>query len=169
MRVKKIVLCACIAMTMSGCATIIKHGEQQITVKSVPEAADISISNRAGEKIHSGKTPATVTLKKGAGYFKSEDYTVVISKDGYASKTVHVTGSVNGWYIGGNILFGGLIGWLVVDPLTGAMYTLNPETVDANLVAGSVGYEKSEGALTILLAQNVSAEAMRHAHRIDAP
>ena len=38
----------------------------------------------------------------------------------------------DGWYIGGNILVGGLIGWFIVDPLTGAMYTL-PKEVNADL------------------------------------
>ena len=38
---------------------------------------------------------------------------------------------MDGWYIG-NILFGGLIGMLIVDPATGAMYNL-PDRVDINL------------------------------------
>lgn len=32
---------------------------------------------------------------------------------------------MNGWYIG-NLLFGGIIGLLIVDPATGAMWTLIP-------------------------------------------
>jgi hypothetical protein len=39
---------------------------------------------------------------------------------------------MSGWYIG-NILFGGLIGMLVVDPQTGAMYRLEPKSLDATL------------------------------------
>jgi len=38
---------------------------------------------------------------------------------------------MSGWYWG-NILIGGLIGMLVVDPLTGAMYKL-PDGANANL------------------------------------
>ena len=40
---------------------------------------------------------------------------------------------VEGWYWG-NILFGGLIGMIIVDPATGAMYKLDTEAVDVSLV-----------------------------------
>ena len=78
--------------------------------------------------MHSGNTPLTVTLKKGRGYFKAERYTVHIAKDGYHARDITVEGEVNGWYFG-NIIFGGLIGLLAVDPATGAMYTLKPKEV----------------------------------------
>ena len=32
----------------------------------------------------------------------------------------------NGWYLAGNFIFGGLLGWLIVDPATGAMWNLKP-------------------------------------------
>jgi len=40
---------------------------------------------------------------------------------------------VGGWYIAGNILVGGLIGWFIVDPITGAMWNLEPENVEMAL------------------------------------
>jgi len=46
-----------------------------------------------------------------------------------------INSSVDGWYFG-NILVGGLIGMLIVDPATGAMYNL-PERVDVLLDAQS--------------------------------
>lgn len=39
---------------------------------------------------------------------------------------------MDGWYVG-NIIFGGLIGLLLVDPITGAMWKL-PDTAQGNLV-----------------------------------
>ncbi len=42
-----------------------------------------------------------------------------------------IKAGVDGWYIG-NIIFGGLIGWLIVGPLTGAMYAL-PESVTVEM------------------------------------
>lgn len=32
-----------------------------------------------------------------------------------------LTPGINGWYLG-NLLFGGLLGWVIIDPITGAMY-----------------------------------------------
>lgn len=64
----------------------------------------------SGNKIYSGKTPYTATLQRGVGYFKKARYRVVVEKEGYANKEILIEGSPNGWYIGGNLLFGGLIG-----------------------------------------------------------
>ena len=57
----------------------------------------------------------TVTLKRGCGYFKKCKYRVLLEKGGYKQREVMLEGSPNGWYIGGNILLGGLIGWFIVD------------------------------------------------------
>ncbi len=151
------------ACALSGCATIFNGETQAVTIKSDPDAAALTITNRAGEKIHAGTTPVTLTLKRGAGYFKSEEYKVRVSKDGFTPVEVTVTGSVGGWYIG-NLLFGGLIGMLIVDPITGAMYNLEPSTVDAKL--GPVKSSKADGSLTIVLAQDVPAETLKLAQRI---
>lgn len=146
------------ATWLTGCATIFEGGSQPLTFKSVPEAASITISNRAGEKIHNGTTPATVQLKRGNGYFRKESYTVMIEKPGYAPKQIEVTGAVNGWYFG-NILFGGVIGMLIVDPATGAMYTLKPNTVEAALEAVQAqNWNEGERSLTVVLAESVPIE-----------
>ncbi|MBA3029530.1 MAG: hypothetical protein FP816_12080 [Desulfobacteraceae bacterium] len=84
----------------------------------------MTITNKSGKVIFEGKTPTTVSLKASAGYFKGENYTVAFKKEGYAQHTAQIERGVDGWYIGGNILFGGLIGWFIVDPATGAMWTL---------------------------------------------
>lgn len=114
-------------VTLSGCATIFNSSSQAVKVTSAPEGASVVIRNRAGDNVHSGTTPFTVTLFRGAGYFKPETYLLTFVKDGFPTREVTITGSLSGWYFG-NILFGGLIGMLAVDPVTGAMYAL-PDTV----------------------------------------
>ena len=57
---------------------------------------------------------------------------------------------MNGWYFG-NILFGGLIGMIAVDPATGAMYTLQPKAVDTTLDAVKVSRVPGEQSLTVVL------------------
>ncbi len=54
------------------------------------------------------------------------------TKDGYEPRELTLSGTMSGWYIG-NILFGGLIGMLVVDPQTGAMYRLEPKSLEVTL------------------------------------
>ena len=107
--------------------------------------------------MHSGTTPLTVTLKKGRGYFKPESYVVRFAKEGFQTREITVQGAINGWYFG-NILFGGLIGMLAVDPSTGAMYTLQPKAVTATLEAIQVSRENGEHALHVVLVSNIPAE-----------
>jgi hypothetical protein len=140
-----------------GCATIVAKSSQTITVSSVPEDAAVRISNSAGAAVHSGNTPMTVTLKKGRGYFKPEHYTVRISKDGFQPHEISIDGAINGWYFG-NILFGGLIGMLAVDPSTGAMYTLKPDAVQAALTSLKVSRVHGEQSLTVVLVADLSKD-----------
>lgn len=82
---KKIITSGLIAVSlgMTGCAGIISGANQTLTFRSVPEEASISITHKAGEKIHTGTTLVTVTLKRGAGCFKTAAYEVRFEKEGY--------------------------------------------------------------------------------------
>tara|TARA_B100001123_G_C14823115_1_gene833058 strand:+ start:31 stop:519 length:489 start_codon:yes stop_codon:yes gene_type:complete len=122
------------SVALSGCATIMGEKEQTVKISSTPDKAEFTITDEKNTEIESGNTPKTVTLDKGDGsYFGGKTYNVEFKMAGYESKTVTIHSKANGWYIGGNIIFGGLIGWLIVDPFTGAMYNLTPDEVDADL------------------------------------
>lgn len=162
---KQILAAAAAAVAVSGCASIFNGQVQTVTIQSVPEAATISVTNRAGEKVHTGTTPATLSLKRGHGYFKSETYTITFSKPGYATKEVVVTGTVSGWYIG-NLLFGGLIGMLAVDPVTGGMYIF-PTTVSGELAAASAPTASAPQTLKIVSLDSLSAEQRQAARPIE--
>lgn len=151
------VAAAALCVFFSGCATIVARSSQTITVTSVPASAGVSITNTAGVAVHSGSTPMTVTLKKGRGYFKPETYTVRITKEGFQSREIIVRGEINGWYFG-NIIFGGLIGLLAVDPATGAMYTLKPKEVGATLDSMKVSRNDGVHTLTVMLVADVPKE-----------
>jgi hypothetical protein len=116
-----------------GCATIIKGPNQNIPFSTDPEGAKVSVFDANGMRISEGTTPITLSLKRGNGYFKSAEYRVVFEAPGYQKKEVWISGSMEVWYVAGNLLVGGLIGWLVVDPLTGAMWHLTPDKVSPQL------------------------------------
>lgn len=116
----------------ASCASIVSKTSYPVTVDSTPRDADVIIKNRRGEQVYSGRTPALVRLKSGAGFFTNAKYAITISKPGFTSKTVELRATLNGWYFG-NIIFGGLIGLLIVDPATGAMYRLNQLDVNETL------------------------------------
>jgi len=145
-----------ISVLLISCATIMgKSGPETLNVRCTPEQASVIITDESGVKIFEGKTPTTLPLEKKKGYFSGKKYTVKITKDGYAAHTLTVDTRLNGWYIGGNLLFGGLIGWLIVDPLTGAMWTLDKNEINATLDASKQGAMMQTNKIGIVLLQDV--------------
>ena len=144
-----------------GCASIVKGSEQKVLFQSDPSAAKVSVYDEDGRLVSEGKTPITLPLAKGASYFQAAKYRAVFEAPGREPKEIWLTGSLEGgWYIAGNFLVGGILGWLIVDPLTGAMWRLKPSKVTAKLDAPlSLG----DGALRIALAEEVSAELLARA------
>jgi hypothetical protein len=139
-------------VAFAGCATIITGGEQKVNIGSDPSEASIKITDSSGMTVFSSQTPAIAVLKKGDGYFKGASYKVRIEKQGYKPQEVTLNSSLNaGWYLVGNIILGGLIGWLIVDPLTGGMWTLSPDKVNANLASGAAFLKQRDGLMIVLL------------------
>jgi hypothetical protein len=119
-----------------SCASIVGKPDHVMPIRSVPSEADILIRDEAGKEMLKGRTPTTVTLPKSTGnYWGKKHYDVTLKKDGYQDQNYTLTANANGWYIGGNIVFGGLIGWFLVDPFSGKMYNMTPGSIEANLVA----------------------------------
>ncbi len=116
-------MCALLLLATS-CASIVGKSEYPVSISSNPTGAEISIVDRNGAAIYSGVTPTTVVLKSGDGYFRGAQYTVTFRQAGYETHSAEIKRGVDGWYVAGNFVFGGLVGYLVVDPITGAMWTL---------------------------------------------
>lgn len=147
-------------IALSGCATIVGNPTQLLPIQSTPGDAAVVIVDETGTEVFKGNTPTTVTLQKSTGkYWGKKSYTVKINKEGFQEQSIPITASANGWYIAGNFLFGGLIGWFIVDPLSGNMYTLSPETIASNLTTKtSHNNLKNDGSISIVLLQDVPAE-----------
>jgi hypothetical protein len=121
-------------LLLSGCASILDGGRKTVQIDSNPKGAKVTISNSKGKEICIQTTPSTVSLERSSGFFEGEDYTLTFEKAGYYPYEIHVQSTLDGWYFG-NILFGGLIGMLIVDPATGDMFTLSPREVNCNLIS----------------------------------
>ena len=163
MKMKMLKLTAAIAALslVTGCASIVGEKEQTVTINSSPSNANVLITDERSMEVHSGNTPTTVQLRKSDGsYFGGKTYTVELSKDGYQSRTMMINSTPNGWYIGGNLIFGGLIGWLIVDPLTGAMYNLSPDTVNASLGETVAKADDGNSEITLVLVEDVPSHML---------
>ncbi|MDY6990526.1 MAG: SH3 domain-containing protein [Thermodesulfobacteriota bacterium] len=120
-----------VTLMCGGCASIVSKSEYPVTIKSNPSGATVRVKNKRGIEVHECTTPSTTLLSAKSGYFSSASYSFQFEKEGYYPASFSLSGEMDGWYIG-NILFGGLIGILIVDPLTGAMWRLD-DTVDGDL------------------------------------
>ncbi|CAA9889623.1 conserved exported hypothetical protein [Candidatus Methylobacter favarea] len=157
MKINKGIIALVVGTTvMSGCASIVSQSNWPVAIKSTPEASAFTITNQKGEKIHTGTTPATVNLPSGAGFFDGETYTLHFTKDGFQEKTATLDTRLNGWYFG-NLIFGGIIGILIIDPATGAMFKL-PETFSADLTAQFSSIGPSSTEFKIISLNNVPQE-----------
>lgn len=139
----------------TSCASIVSTSNWPIQIGSNPPGADVSITDlKEGKHIFVGKTPTTLTLSSKHGYFTGKNYKLDMSMAGYVPQSVEITSDLNGWYIG-NLLFGGLIGLLIVDPLTGAMYRLNPRDINLVLQKSTASIPNDQMALKILSIDDV--------------
>jgi hypothetical protein len=115
---------------LTGCATIVGHPDATFIVTSVPPGANVSIINNEGQHVYAGTTPTTVTLPKSNGhYFGGQDYTFTFSLAKYCTNNLMMEHHINGWYFG-NILLGGVIGMVLVDPWNGGMYSYSTSNVN---------------------------------------
>lgn len=121
------------SILFTSCASIVSKSSYPISINSAPSEAQIVIKDKKGIEIFSGQTPATLKLKSGSGFFGKARYQVTFTKSGYQTKTVPVEFKLNGWYFG-NLLFGGILGMLIIDPATGAMYKLETEFLNETLL-----------------------------------
>ena len=112
---------------MSSCCSIVSKSSCPVTISSNPPGACFTLKKANGIAMSTGTTPATVTLNSSNGYFQPAKYVVEFSRKG-VTQTVPLNASINGWYFG-NLLFGGIIGLLIVDPATGAMWKLDDNVI----------------------------------------
>jgi hypothetical protein len=155
------------ALALSGCASIVGDSENTIPISSNPVGAEVTIANQDGVEVYRGTTPATVTLDTGGGYFDDQAYLITIAMDGYAPQTVSVGTELNAWYVG-NVVIGGPIGLLIVDPLTGAMWKLDRRHVNLELPP-SVAAGTSRPQIRVVALGDVPLEARSAMVRVDEP
>lgn len=121
-----------IILFSTGCASILSKSSYPITINSTPSQAKITITDKKGIETYKGNTPATLKLKASNAFFSRARYQVKFELDGYDERIIPVEFKIDGWYWG-NILIGGFLGFLIIDPATGAMYKLETEYINETL------------------------------------
>lgn len=157
-KITTILMASTILLTTS-CASIVSKSSYPISINSVPSEAKITITDKKGVEVFKGQTPASLKLKAGSGFFSKARYQVKFEKEGFDTKIVPINYKIDGWYFG-NILVGGVIGMLIIDPATGAMYKLETEFLNETLVKSTASVKK-EG-LNIYAMNDVPEEWKEH-------
>lgn len=139
---------------ITSCASIFGKSAYPVSINTNPNGANLSITDKKGKKVYKGQSPATITLKSGAGFFSRAEYQVSISANGYSEQIIPVTYKLNAWYFG-NLLIGGFLGMLIVDPATGAMWKLDTPPISVTLNKPTVTVEPT---LQILDVNTVSTD-----------
>lgn len=127
----------------SGCASLLSKTSYPVAIQSSPAGANFVVKDLKGRTVASGTTPQTVTLPAKQGYFRRGDYQVQFEKSGYVGDTVALKGSLDSWYFG-NVVLGGALGMLVIDPATGAMWKL-PDAVSTALASNPAEATVADG------------------------
>lgn len=151
---------------ISGCATIVHSGPRAISVGSAPVGAKVSIYDRSNTLVMTNTTPFIAQLSTKYGYFKGQDYRLVFEMPGHATTEVNLTSSVSGWYFA-NLVFGGVIGMLIVDPLTGAMFNLSPEKIDQNLTGAQANVIKDRTGFLVVLSSQITDQERAQMVRVN--
>jgi uncharacterized protein YceK len=126
-----------VAFVITGCASIIHGTTQKVGVSSTPTGAAVTIDNKP-----LGNTPLFADLSR------KNEHIVTIEMPGYDKTELTLTKSVSGW-VWGNIVFGGLIG-LAVDAISGGLYNLSPEQLNAELRKSDVGVSSTEDGVFVV-------------------
>lgn len=116
-------------LILTGCATIIHGSTQSISINSKPSYANVWIDNK-----FVGNTPICVDLKR------KRNHCIRLELEGYQPYEISCKKKLSGWVFG-NLVFGGLPG-LCIDIVSGAVYCLTPEQVNACMLEDSIHVNK---------------------------
>jgi hypothetical protein len=118
-----------VALTLGGCATIVRGTTEEVAIQSEPPGAQAKTSNGFGCL----ETPCVITVPR------KDPFILTVAKAGYRPEQITVGTAVQGGGtagLAGNVLAGGIIG-VVVDASNGAAndHVPNPVIVELKPLA----------------------------------
>lgn len=140
-RLKSLTLILLSLATLTSCATIMHGTRQSIGISSNPSNANVWV-----DRTFVGNTPIIVNMSRNDNHF------VRIEIEGYLPYEATFSKQLSGWVFG-NIIFGGIIG-LAVDAITGGIYKLTPDQVQAEMHSNHFAYSKNSKDSYIAVVMN---------------
>jgi hypothetical protein len=122
----------------TGCASLLGQSSWPVYVDSVNSDCDFVVRNQYGLEVNTATTPKLLRLASGIGFFEKADYTLTFIRSDLSEFEIKLPAKINPWYYA-NIPMVNLIGLGLVDPATGAMWSLpNRVRVDCSKANGGV-------------------------------
>ncbi len=122
----------------SSCATIISGSTQSVMFVSNPTGATVYDNGFAV-----GRTPLMAQLER------RESHLITIELAGYEPFQIMLRRELNAWYLGNLILGPGCLVGLIIDPITGAMYSLSPDYIGVDMRGAETGDANEQPAQPI--------------------
>lgn len=133
----RILVIACVAVALSGCASIIKGSSEEVSVATTPDGgATCELSNSEGHWTVTTPGKTKVDLTK-------HDLNVSCDKPGYQQAKTTVSSGFQAWTLG-NLILGGVIG-LAIDAADGAMNEY-PHQIDVPMQPTAAAEAPAPGA-----------------------
>ncbi|MFN4299484.1 MAG: hypothetical protein ACK4EX_07110 [Thermaurantimonas sp.] len=122
----KVVIIGVICVALQSCATLFSKSIYPVAVHSTSQNVRFEVFDRYKNRIYTGTTPETIYLPASYLPFIRQRYTVLINDPDFESAQMPVTFHIDGWYFA-NLLIPAFapVGMLIVDPLSGCMFTLD--------------------------------------------
>lgn len=132
-------------LATAACGTIINGSKQNVSFSSTPSGATVFVDNQ-----QMGVTPVSLSLSR------KDSHDVRLTLPGYQPYEMKLTRGISGWVFG-NIIFGGVPG-LVIDAVSGGLYKLSPDDVQATLVSGTAMHTGDGLVVLVVLSADPSWE-----------
>jgi len=154
----KVLTVSIITIMAVGCATIMNGTTQDVGITTTPSGAEVAIDN-----VSYGMTPLIAKLSR------KDNHWIRIEMHGYHRFDATLTKSTSGW-VWGNIIFGGLIG-LAIDAISGGLYKLSPDQVNAVLMKDDLNTDLKEDIIYIVVTLTPQSdwEKIGELARVDIP
>ena len=120
----------------ASCATLMQGTSQELSIGSSPTGARVIVDGA-----EAGKTPFVASLKR------KDKHVIRLEMEGYKPYELALSRATSGW-VWGNLVFGGLPG-LAIDAITGGLYKLKPEQVQATLENATTAYQDGNDMMVI--------------------
>ncbi|MGH7510254.1 MAG: PEGA domain-containing protein [Gemmatimonadales bacterium] len=146
--IKLIALVLAVGVAGAACATLMQGTSQELSIGSSPTGARVIVDGS-----EAGKTPFVASLKR------KDKHVVRLEMDGYKPYELALSRGTSGW-VWGNLVFGGLPG-LAIDAITGGLYKLKPEQVQATLESATTAYQDGGDMIVVAVVLHPDPEWQR--------